>query len=93
MAIAVREEHVITALRKLDHRRWAEVLTFIGYLQGQAEQPKVAPEPTTITANELLASGLTGLWADRTDIDDSVDSARRLRQTAENQRGQRNVAS
>jgi len=35
------------------------------------------------TGADLLASGLFGLWKDRTDIADSVAFARRLRQEAE----------
>jgi hypothetical protein len=41
----------------------------------------------TLTANDLLQSGLVGLWADREDIPDSVEFARQLRHTAEHQRG------
>ena len=36
-----------------------------------------------ITGAELLASGLVGLWADREDIADSADYARKLRRNAE----------
>ncbi|MBI2843505.1 MAG: hypothetical protein HYX78_08905 [Armatimonadetes bacterium] len=34
----------------------------------------------TFTADELLNSGLIGLWADRDDIGDSVEFARKLRE-------------
>jgi hypothetical protein len=39
------------------------------------------------TGDELLASGLFGIWKDRTDIDDSVEFARRIRQQAERRHG------
>ena len=39
------------------------------------------------TADDLLASGLFGIWKDRTDIDDSVAFARRIRQQAERRHG------
>ena len=76
MTVAVQEDQVVTALRRLDRKRWAEVLTFIGYLQVQTEQPKAAIAPDTVypslmTAAELLSSELVGLWADRTDIENS----------------------
>ena len=76
MTVAVQEDQVVTALRRLDRKRWAEVLTFIGYLQVQTEQPKAAIAPGTVypslmTAAELLSSELVGLWADRTDIENS----------------------
>jgi predicted RNase H-like HicB family nuclease len=35
------------------------------------------------TAKELLESGLVGLWADRTDIGDSVEFAQQLRERAQ----------
>jgi hypothetical protein len=34
------------------------------------------------TMRDLLESGLVGMWADRTDIADSADFARRLRERA-----------
>ena len=36
-----------------------------------------------MTAGDLLESGLVGMWGDRTDIGDSVQFARRLREQAE----------
>ncbi len=37
----------------------------------------------SITVGELLKSDLIGLWADREDIEDSVEFARRLRERAQ----------
>ena len=96
MTIAVQEDQVVTALRKLDRKRWAEVLTFIGYLQVQSKQPEASVVPDTIhpplaMASDLLTSELVGLWADRTDIENSSHFARQLRQKAENHRSQRHV--
>ena len=42
----------------------------------------VATRPT-MTAAALLGSGIVGLWADRTDIGDSREFARRLRDSAQ----------
>jgi len=39
--------------------------------------------PRTMTAADLLKSGLVGMWADRTDIGDSQSFARRLREEAQ----------
>ena len=36
-----------------------------------------------MTGDDLLKSGLVGLWADRTDIGDSLEFARALRKQAE----------
>ena len=38
---------------------------------------------TTMTAADLLQSGLVGIWADRTDIGDSREFARHLREQAQ----------
>lgn len=46
----------------------------------------IAPEVTAgrnLTAGELLRSPLFGLWRDRTDIEDSLEYARKLRAKAE----------
>ncbi len=40
----------------------------------------------TMTAADLLQSGLVGMWADRTDIGDSREFARRLREQAQARR-------
>ena len=37
-----------------------------------------------LTSKELLQSGLIGLWKDRTDIGDTVQFARKLREDAQN---------
>jgi len=39
--------------------------------------------PPIRTAADLASSGLAGLWADRDDIGDSIEFARRLRRQAE----------
>ncbi len=41
-----------------------------------------------VTLGQLLESGLVGLWKDRTDIDDSIEFARRLRQRASRRRAE-----
>ena len=38
------------------------------------------PEIRTMTVEELLNSGLVGIWKDRTDIKDNVEFARELRE-------------
>lgn len=49
-------------------------------------QPPVAddlgydPNKPEMTLGDLLNSGLVGMWADRTDITDSVEFARKLRE-------------
>lgn len=46
---------------------------------------RVVPAPPTqgLTAQDLLASDIIGLWADRTDIEDSRAYARQLREQAQ----------
>ena len=43
-------------------------------------------QPPAMGASDLLRSGLVGMWADRTDIDDSHAFARRLRGEAQSRR-------
>lgn len=40
-----------------------------------------------LTARELLESPLVGLWRDRSDIGDTVDYARKLREAAQKRQG------
>lgn len=79
-ATLISEKQILEALRRLDHSRWDEVLDFIGYVQRRAGMKTAAP---LRTARDLLQSELVGLWADRTDIGDSLTFARQLREQAE----------
>jgi hypothetical protein len=65
---------ILDALRQVPVERWGEVLRFLQTLR--------AAEPDIRTARDLRASGLIGLWADREDLGNSLDFARRLRQQA-----------
>lgn len=56
--------------------------------QGQQVEVVLLFTPTTatkkrLTARQLLDSGLMGLWKDRTDIQDSAEYARQLRERAQ----------
>jgi len=58
---------------------------------GKEVQITVEPVPPagkqrTMSASELLHSGLVGMWADRTDIGDSREFTHRLREQAQNRR-------
>ncbi|HVX86855.1 MAG TPA: hypothetical protein VH253_18880 [Phycisphaerae bacterium] len=44
--------------------------------------PPVTPQQS-MTGQDILNSGLIGLWKDRTDIGDSLEFARKLRRQAE----------
>ena len=85
---AIREEQVLTALRELESSRWEEVLDFIGYLRhlgksGSTTEAAKRSQGQPLTARDLAASELVGLWADRTDLPDSPEYARQLRRQAE----------
>lgn len=49
-------------------------------------RPAPAEKKRAMTAYDLLHSGLVGMWADRIDIGDSRDFARRLREQAQTRR-------
>ena len=81
---AVTERQIIYELQNLEPEKWSEVLDFIGYLKHRkAAAKKVQPHSQDLTAQDLLQSGLVGLWANRDDIGDSPDFARSLRRKAE----------
>jgi hypothetical protein len=44
-------------------------------------------EPQGMTGEQIAKSGLVGLWKDRTDIGDTLEFARQLRQRAEKRGG------
>lgn len=77
----IEETQVLNALRALRQEEWPEVLDFIGYLRNRNKA--APPESTQLTANDLAQSDLVGIWADRTDVTDSLAFARQLRSKAE----------
>jgi hypothetical protein len=84
-ATTVPERAILDALHKVPPQRWGEMLTFLQSLQAGGPEP--APEKkATLTAADLLQSGLVGMWADRTDIGDTREFARRLRARAQTRR-------
>jgi hypothetical protein len=55
-------------------------------VQITVEPAITAGKQRTMSASDLLHSGLVGLWADRTDLGDSREFARRLREQAQMRR-------
>ncbi len=55
-------------------------------VQVTVEPVPPAGKQRTMSASDLLHSGLVGMWADRADIGDSKEFARRLRVQAQNRR-------
>jgi hypothetical protein len=84
---SITEERVLEELQDLDPERWFEVLDFIGYLKERGSRHKARARTRELTARDLLESKIIGLWADRDDIEDSVEYARRLRRQAERRTG------
>jgi hypothetical protein len=82
--VKVSEQMILDALRQAPVERWGAVLSFIENLK--------SGEPPVYTAGDLLQSGLVGLWADRDDIGDSIEFARRLRREAETRQGTADAA-
>jgi hypothetical protein len=79
--MAISEQTILDALHRIPADRWGEVLRATEALAG---------EPTaTVTAAEVARSGLIGTWADRDDLGDSREFARRLRREAETRRSER----
>jgi hypothetical protein len=82
MSATVNEQTILDALHQISHDRWGDVLAFIESLHPGGEPAREA-EKDPVTAADLLASGLVGLWSDRSDIGDSREFARRLREQAQ----------
>ena len=82
MSAIVSEETILDALHQISPDRWGDVVAFIESLR-PVDEPAPETEKRPLTAADLLASGLVGLWADRTDIGDSREFARRLREQAQ----------
>ena len=79
MSATVDEQTILEALHRISRDQWGDVLAFIESLPSDVESDRDT-EPRPLTAADLLASDLVGLWADRTDIGDSREFARRLRE-------------
>jgi hypothetical protein len=84
---SVTEKQVLEELSDLEPNRWPEVLDFIGYLKEQDSRARAKSGTRELMARELLESRVVGLWADRDDISNSLEYARRLRREAEHRRG------
>lgn len=77
--MAITEQEILDALRQVPEKRWDAVLSFI-----QSLDPSKQP---VFTGADMLKSGIVGMWADRDDIGDSREFARKLRRQAENRQG------
>lgn len=82
MSATVTEQTILDALHGIPDDRWGDVLAFIESLRPDDEIAREV-ERRPPTAADLLASGLVGIWSDRTDIGDSREFARRLRAQAQ----------
>jgi hypothetical protein len=66
----LQDKKLRRALAQLDRRQ-------------EIKRPVRVPKKRGMTARQLAASEIVGLWADRTDIGDSVEFARQLREKAQ----------
>jgi hypothetical protein len=82
----VTERQIVEALRSVPAARWPEVMAFLDSLRGEE-----MPSDPILTARDLAQSPLVGIWADRTDLGESREFARRLREKAEH-RGREDAA-
>ena len=80
MTTDVSEQAILEALQRVPRERWRDVLQFVDSLVARGS---TEPQPPPIlTGKDLAGSDLIGIWADRTDIGDSREYARRLREQA-----------
>jgi hypothetical protein len=85
----VGEQQILDALRRVPQERWGTVLAMLTALQ---DDPSTSSASPIRTAADVLESGLIGVWADRSDIPDNREFARRLRHEAEHRRGHGDAA-
>lgn len=79
-ARTVNEQEIVNALHQVPIERWPEVLQVL-------EAFKQRPERSSglrpiLKGTDLIDSDLIGIWTDRTDITDSREFARQLRERA-----------
>ncbi len=73
--MTISEQTILEALHQVPLARWGEALRLLETLKSN--------EPLICSASDLAQSNLVGLWAERNDVGDSRQFARRLRQQAE----------
>ncbi len=71
----VTEEQILAKLHELEPAAWPKVLAYLNTISAGEGTP------SPITAQDLLESGLVGLWKDK-DMGDSLAYARSLRKQA-----------
>lgn len=77
-------DQIYQYLPQLSEAESLDVLQFLKLLESRKKSlPPQSPVKGFMTAQELLASDLVGLWADRDDLTDSLTYARQLREQAQ----------
>jgi hypothetical protein len=77
----VTELAIIEELHSVPQSRWNDILAFIRTLRDGVDQQNQSKKQ--MTAADLSNSDLVGMWAGRTDIGNSRDFARQLREKAQ----------
>jgi hypothetical protein len=75
----VTTQEILNAIQLVPTERWGDVLQAIESLQPQS----AASAPSVQTGADLRGSDLIGIWADRTDLGNAREFARRLRHDAQ----------
>jgi hypothetical protein len=77
----ITPDQLINAIQHIPPERWGEAMRAIESLQGPTAT--VETRSSVRTGVDLRDSKLIGIWADRTDISDNHEFARKLRRQAE----------
>jgi hypothetical protein len=85
MSVHLTEQVILDTLRQVPPERWVDVMRFLDSLI--TAEARIPEQPPIRTGEDLAASELFGLWADRADITDSTTFARQLREQASHRRG------
>jgi hypothetical protein len=87
MSTDINEQAILHALHRVPQERWGDVLQFLNSLS--TPEPADPHSRPVLTGKDLAGSDLIGIWADRTDIGDSREYARQLREKASHRTYQR----
>jgi hypothetical protein len=77
-----RQEQTVVLRHILQDKRLRRALAQLDHSQ-KIIRPVRVPKKRGMTARQLAASEIVGMWQDRTDIGDSVEFARQLRERAQ----------
>ena len=85
----ISEQQIMDALRHVPSERWPDVLAFLAGLESTSSDTSGIP---IRTAADLANSELVGMWSGRTDLGNTEEFTRNLREQASRRQGTSHAA-